>query len=129
MASQSMKPKGGGKPTGALATKIQTDFGSYEKFAELFESDQRRVWVPLGQLPEYVSRAFVSAEDGKFYEHEGFDFAAIVRAAIANLREGGIAQGASTITQQTVKSLLLSPEKTYKRKLRDPYWEGRERRI
>lgn len=83
-----------------------------------FYTEQRRL-VPIAEIPQHVKLAFVSAEDGKFYEHEGFDFVAIVRAAIANLREGGIAQGASTITQQTVKSLLLSPEKTYKRKLRE----------
>ncbi|MBK7952057.1 MAG: PBP1A family penicillin-binding protein [Deltaproteobacteria bacterium] len=81
-------------------------------------TEQRRL-VPIEEIPKHVKLAFVSAEDGKFYEHEGFDFVAILRAAIANLREGGIAQGASTITQQTVKSLLLSPEKTYERKLKE----------
>lgn len=83
-----------------------------------FYTDQRRL-VPIEEIPRHVKLAFVSAEDGKFYEHQGFDFVAILRAAIANLREGGIAQGASTITQQTVKSLLLSPERTYERKLRE----------
>jgi penicillin-binding protein 1A len=83
-----------------------------------FYTEQRRL-VPIDAIPRHVQVAFVSAEDGKFYEHEGFDFVAIVRAALANLREGGIAQGASTITQQTVKSLLLSSEKTYERKLKE----------
>ena len=83
-----------------------------------FYTEQRRL-VPIEQIPEHVKLAFVSAEDGKFYQHAGFDFVAILRAAIANLREGGIAQGASTITQQTVKSLLLSSEKTYERKLKE----------
>ncbi len=83
-----------------------------------FYTEQRRL-VPIEQIPERVKLAFVSAEDGKFYQHDGFDFVAILRAAIANLREGGIAQGASTITQQTVKSLLLSSEKTYERKLKE----------
>ena len=83
-----------------------------------FHTEQRRL-VPIEGIPKHVKLAFVSAEDGKFYEHEGFDFVAIVRAAIANLREGGIAQGASTITQQTVKSLLLTSERTYERKIRE----------
>ena len=83
-----------------------------------FYTEQRRL-VPIEQIPEHVKLAFISAEDGKFYQHDGFDFVAILRAAIANLREGGIAQGASTITQQTVKSLLLSSEKTYERKLKE----------
>ena len=83
-----------------------------------FYTEQRRL-VPIEEIPRHVKVAFVAAEDGKFYEHEGFDFVAILRAALANLREGGIAQGASTITQQTVKSLLLSSERTYERKLRE----------
>lgn len=83
-----------------------------------FYTEQRRL-LPIEEIPRHVKVAFVAAEDGKFYEHEGFDFVAILRAALANLREGGIAQGASTITQQTVKSLLLSSERTYERKLRE----------
>ncbi len=83
-----------------------------------FHTEQRRL-LPIEEIPRHVQVAFVAAEDGKFYEHEGFDFVAILRAALANLREGGIAQGASTITQQTVKSLLLSSEKTYERKLKE----------
>ncbi len=83
-----------------------------------FYTEQRRL-LPIEEIPRHVKVAFVAAEDGKFYEHEGFDFVAILRAALANLREGGIAQGASTITQQTVKSLLLSSERTYERKLKE----------
>jgi len=86
---------------------------------------EQRLLVPIEEIPPHVRMAFVSAEDGKFYEHEGFDFVAIVRAALANLREGGIAQGASTITQQTVKSLLLSSEKTYERKLKEIFLSWR----
>ena len=83
-----------------------------------FYTQKRRI-VPIDEIPRHVQLAFVAAEDGSFFEHEGIDYASIVRAAIANLRQGGIAQGASTITQQMVKSLLLSPERTYKRKLRE----------
>lgn len=80
---------------------------------------QKRRLVPIDEVPRHVQLAFVSAEDGNFFEHKGIDLIAILRAAIANLREGGIAQGASTITQQMVKSLLLTPERTYKRKMRE----------
>ena len=83
-----------------------------------FYTEQRRL-VPMDAIPELVKYAFVAAEDGSFFEHKGIDYQSILRAAIANLREGGIAQGASTITQQTVKSLLLTPERTYKRKMRE----------
>ena len=83
-----------------------------------FYTEQRRL-VAIGDIPRHVQYAFVAAEDGSFFEHKGIDYSSILRAAIANLREGGIAQGASTITQQTVKSLLLTPERTYKRKMRE----------
>jgi penicillin-binding protein 1A len=83
-----------------------------------FYTEQRRL-VPINQIPQHVQYAFVAAEDGSFFEHKGIDYSSIIRAAIANLRQGGIAQGASTITQQTVKSLLLTPERTYKRKMRE----------
>ena len=80
---------------------------------------QKRRLVAIDDIPRHVQYAFVAAEDGSFFEHKGIDYASIVRAAIANMREGGIAQGASTITQQMVKSLLLTPERTYKRKMRE----------
>ncbi|MEM7262839.1 MAG: transglycosylase domain-containing protein, partial [Planctomycetota bacterium] len=80
---------------------------------------QKRRLVPIDEIPRHVQLAFVSAEDGSFFEHGGIDLTAIFRAALANLREGGIAQGASTITQQMVKSLLLTPERTYTRKMRE----------
>ncbi len=80
---------------------------------------QKRRLVKMDEIPRHVQYAFVAAEDGSFFEHGGVDYVSIVRAAIANLREGGISQGASTITQQMVKSLLLSPERTYKRKMRE----------
>jgi len=83
-----------------------------------FYTQQRRL-VAIDEIPRHVQYAFVAAEDGSFFEHKGIDFSSIIRAAIANLRESGIAQGASTITQQMVKSLLLTPERTYKRKMRE----------
>ena len=84
---------------------------------EFFE-EQRRL-VPIGEIPRHVQLAFVAAEDKSFFEHEGLDYTSIARAALANLRGGGIRQGASTITQQMVKSLLLSPERTFRRKIRE----------
>ncbi|MAG29994.1 MAG: penicillin-binding protein [Deltaproteobacteria bacterium] len=83
-----------------------------------FYTEQRRL-IPIDQIPQHVKLAFVAAEDGAFFEHEGIDLVAIGRAAITNLVEGRKAQGASTITQQMVKSLLLTPERTYKRKMRE----------
>jgi penicillin-binding protein 1A len=83
-----------------------------------FYEFRRRV-VPLDQVPEHVIQAFLAAEDDSFYEHSGVDYMSILRAAWTNLVSGGRLQGASTITQQTVKQLLLSPERTYRRKIRE----------
>lgn len=82
--------------------------------------EERRRLVDLADLPPHVVQAFIAAEDKTFFEHSGIDYVSILRAAWTNLRAGGeIRQGASTITQQLVKSLLLSPERTYRRKLRE----------
>jgi penicillin-binding protein 1A len=82
--------------------------------------EERRRLVDLESLPPHVVQAFIAAEDKTFFEHEGVDYASIVRAAWTNLQAGGeIRQGASTITQQLVKSMLLSPERTLRRKVRE----------
>ena len=90
-----------------------------EKFAELFESDQRRVWVPLKQIPEYVQLAFVAAEDKRFYQHKGIDERGLIRAFITNIAEPGRPQGGSTITQQVAKNLLVGDDVSYERKIRE----------
>jgi penicillin-binding protein 1A len=81
--------------------------------------NERRVLTPIAEIPRHTVYAFVAGEDSTFFQHAGVDFASILRAAWVNFREGETKQGASTITQQMVKSLLLSPEKTYTRKLRE----------
>ena len=90
-----------------------------EKFAELFESDHRRVWVPLRQIPEYVQLAFVAAEDKRFYQHKGIDERGLIRAFITNIAEPGRPQGGSTITQQVAKNLLVGDDVSYERKIRE----------
>jgi penicillin-binding protein 1A len=80
---------------------------------------ERRVIVPLGSLPEHTGLAFVAAEDSHFFEHGGIDYVSILRAAWVDIRAGGIKQGASTITMQLVKQMLLSPERRFSRKLRE----------
>jgi penicillin-binding protein 1A len=83
-----------------------------------FYEFRRRV-IPLEQVPKHVIQAFLAAEDDSFYEHSGVDYVSIARAAWSNLVSDRGIQGASTITQQTVKQLLLSPERTYQRKIRE----------
>jgi penicillin-binding protein 1A len=80
---------------------------------------ERRYLLPIADVPEHVRLAFLASEDADFYRHPGIDFQSIVRAAIANYRRGEITQGASTITQQVVKQLLLSPERSFERKSKE----------
>lgn len=80
---------------------------------------ERRYLVPLGTLPEHLIQAFLAAEDVRFYEHRGVDLLGILRATLKNIQAGEIVQGGSTITQQVVKSLLLTPERTFTRKLKE----------
>ena len=80
---------------------------------------EKRFLVTLSEMPPYLPKAFLAAEDSTFYQHEGVDISAIFRAMIKNLQRGGIKQGGSTITQQIIKRLLLSSEKSYKRKIRE----------
>jgi len=80
---------------------------------------EKRYLVPLEKIPIVVRQAFISAEDANFYKHGGVDFFGIARAALNNVFAGEVVQGGSTITQQVVKSLLLSPERSYRRKIRE----------
>src|SRR6516165_1283780 len=90
-----------------------------ERFAEVFEENQRRVWVVLADIPEHVQKAFLAAEDKRFYEHKGIDERGLIRAFISNLAHSGRPQGGSTITQQVVKNLLVGEDLTYERKIRE----------
>ena len=56
-----------------------------ERFAEVFEENQRRVWVVLADIPEHVQKAFIAAEDKRFYQHKGIDERGLIRAFIGNL--------------------------------------------
>ncbi len=80
---------------------------------------ENRTVIPLEAMSPFLSKAFVAAEDGRFYEHPGLDLFSVLRAAINNFRDGARSQGGSTITQQVTKSLLLTPEKTYIRKFKE----------
>jgi membrane peptidoglycan carboxypeptidase len=93
--------------------------GRGEQFAEVFEENQRRVWVLLADISEHVRKAFIAAEDKRFYEHKGIDERGLIRAFIGNLAQSGRPQGGSTITQQVVKNLLVGEDLTYERKIRE----------
>src|SRR5262245_39637943 len=90
-----------------------------DRFAELYEPDNRRIWVPLSDIPEFVQKAFVAAEDKRFYQHKGIDERGLIRAFMGNLTQPGRPQGGSTITQQVAKNLLVGADVTYERKMRE----------
>ncbi len=80
--------------------------------------------VKASELPPHVVNAFIAAEDQRFREHTGVDMWAIVRAMLANARAGRTVEGASTITQQLVKNLFLTPDQTLKRKAQEARLAG-----
>jgi penicillin-binding protein 1A len=103
--------------------------GRGQKFAEVFEQDQRRVWVPLAEIPAHVQAAFIAAEDKRFHQHRGMDERSLIRAFIGNLTQSGRPQGGSTITQQLVKNLLVGDDLSYERKMREMIVAARVERV
>ncbi len=80
---------------------------------------EKRFLIPLSMMSPFTVKAFLASEDSGFYQHEGVDLPGIFRAAIKNLVAGSIVQGGSTITQQVIKSMLLTPERSYERKIKE----------
>ncbi|BAT71731.1 penicillin-binding protein 1A [Thermosulfidibacter takaii ABI70S6] len=80
---------------------------------------QRRIYVPIDEIPEKLKLAFLAAEDARFYQHKGIDIAGIIRALIADVKARKFVQGGSTITQQVAKNMFLTPEKTISRKIKE----------
>ena len=86
-------------------------------------AEERRVYVPISNIPDLVKNAFIASEDQNFYRHSGVDIWSIARAMIQNAKtkisgSGGIS-GGSTITQQVVKNILLTNEKSLERKIKE----------
>ena len=81
---------------------------------------ERRFLKPIQEIPKSLTHAVIATEDSRFFEHPGLDIVGILRAAWTNIRHGGRrVEGASTITQQLARSLFLSSERTFDRKLRE----------
>lgn len=92
----------------------------------LYEGRNRSL-VKLNELPPNLINATIAIEDKHFYEHPGIDFFAIARAIVANAQQKQF-QGGSTITQQLIKNTLLTPDRTYNRKIKElllAYWAER----
>jgi len=99
----------------ATITKFFSEDG--EIIGEFFI--EKRKIVSLDRVPHHLVLAFIAGEDARFFHHKGLDYIAIFRALSRNIFSGEIVQGGSTITQQVVKSILLSPEKSFTRKIRE----------
>jgi len=78
-----------------------------------------RIWVPIKDLPDIVVKAVVTAEDDTFFEHHGVNYKATWDALVLDMQKRRFARGGSTITQQMIKNVLLSKEKTISRKIRE----------
>jgi len=98
-----------------IITTVYSD--DNRKIAEFY--NERRIVMPLSEMPEMLIDAFIAAEDARFFKHKGIDFLSIIRAYFKNIEAGTIVQGGSTITQQVTKSFLLTPEKNYTRKIKE----------
>ena len=97
------------------ATRLYSDDGTL--FAELFV--EKRVPIPITQMPDHLKYAFIAIEDVRFYKHFGVDVRGIGRAFYKNLLRRGITEGASTITQQLARNLFLTSKKSFKRKIEE----------
>jgi len=101
-----------------LPTTLRASDGTpFHSFAR-----ERRIYLPYAEIPPLLIQAFLAAEDKGFYEHQGLDFAGIAKAVVTNIQNLGSDRrpvGASTITQQLAKNLLLTNEVTIARKLRE----------
>ncbi|MDI6776591.1 MAG: PBP1A family penicillin-binding protein [Syntrophales bacterium] len=99
----------------SIATRVYAD---NNELIDEFYLEDRKV-IRISELPRVVIQAFVAAEDARFYQHRGVDILSIMRAFFKNIEAGRIVQGGSTITQQVAKSLYLSPERNYLRKIKE----------
>lgn len=94
-------------------------YDSKGRFLTDISGSERRSYVKIDELPSYVPEAFVAIEDARFYQHFGVDIIGILRALLVNLVKKDLAQGASTITQQLVRNVYLTQEKSFTRKIRE----------
>lgn len=99
------------------STKLYDRTGEHLLY-EIHGAEKRTV-IPFTEIPTHVKQATLAAEDAEFYTQPAFDWRGIVRAFIANLKEGRRVQGGSTVTQQLAKNAFLTSEKTYLRKIKE----------
>ena len=103
--------------SGSLAVPLRVYARDGEMIQEI--GDKRRLPVAYQDIPVLVREAFISAEDERFFEHHGFDYSGVLRAAWVDLMSGDFSQGASTITMQAARNMFLNFDKTIRRKLQE----------
>ncbi|MDH5347865.1 MAG: PBP1A family penicillin-binding protein [Nitrospira sp.] len=100
----------------SLVTTVYSDDG--QSIGQFFI--ERRILTPISEIPKTLTQAVIATEDARFFEHPGLAYIGMLRAAWTNIRHGGRkVEGASTITQQLARSLFLSSERSYERKIRE----------
>ncbi|MDY0394266.1 biosynthetic peptidoglycan transglycosylase [Virgibacillus halophilus] len=85
------------------------------------ETKKEKKWVALKDMSPYIIDATIAIEDRRFFEHKGFDFKRIFGAIYKDIRTKSLKEGASTLTQQYARSMYLSTEKTWQRKLKEAF--------
>jgi penicillin-binding protein 1A len=108
---------------GMKSAELQVPLRVYTRGGQLIAQigEQRRTPVAFADIPERVKQAFLAAEDDRFFQHSGFDYAGILRSALVNVLPGSNLQGASTITMQTARNLFLSQDRKWRRKLQEVF--------
>ncbi len=96
-------------------------YGAGGEKISVLKGEKDVYYITFDQIPTYVSQAIISIEDKKYYKHNGVDYKAIVRALYTYMRDKEITQGGSTITQQLARTIFLSSEKTWQRKVEEIY--------
>ncbi len=93
-----------------------------DKVIDKLHANENRTMVTLDEIPMDLRNAFIAIEDKRFYEHNGIDIKRIIGSAIEDFKLGKLAHGGSTITQQLIKNIYLTPEKRFKRKTIEAYY-------
>ncbi len=101
----------------AESTKIYDHTGKVLLYD--IHGEYKRTIIPFEEIPDYIKLATIATEDDDFYNHFGIDFKGVARAALANIKGKTVRQGGSTITQQLIKNMFLTPERTLSRKIKE----------
>lgn len=91
------------------------------KTLSVLKGEKDVYYIEYEDIPVYVKQAIISTEDKRFYKHKGIDYRGIMRAAVAMIQDGEVTQGGSTITQQLARTVFLSNERTWERKIEEMY--------